>query len=926
MSFAIRRLAPIAILALACTAGADSIDVHNNHDFPVRMPYTLHDVKQTTFFLDLPAHAHQSVDTAAIPAGDAQVTIQPADNAASLSFKGQSLGQLSWSLVLHTVTPATTKNDALSAGRPADFKPQPLTLSFKQTATAPLFTTYSASTTSNGLQIQVDLDVYPTGFLDVRTKVTNQSAPKKDVYAAILTNWTQAGVSSRTCDYNSAVSDLKDSTPWRMPGGRHQFVARGLNWFTTTSPAGSVLWLNEFAPSFTIHHQAKGKTPAEWVGANSAQLDQEAYVDGDTLIHVTELAHGSVKSYRSRLDDYVLPDPSQPLTFTHRLVFADKPISNDDSTHTFIAYTTYNSQPNPTRLDLGVPYVTFGTAYFPYSTLGENFGPSKLPGMSQDGYWPLAADVVKNYKLFANDIRRDLRIAKSMGFQSIRMHHMEMLWTTDKDVVKVTPEERNAFLDFFFNELKDLKLTALVDVKITPDQITDLLQRHREQIDGVEIDNEILIFGIQDKDIQYWKDCYAAVKKIAPDMPVHWTAQTNTDAFIRLQREGVPFDQLGEHAYMDGLDAIPMSRDFALQVASYGSTVNKPPTLTEWNWRFLTRMTEEARAKVYAPIFESPFKARAVPLMYQFQFNDSLAMNPLALKGIRHYELLNLSRRPKEEASEFQRLVNTYSAPDSTTRTLKLERTVVDLPADAPSKNVTIPMTNQTDKTLHLTCTFEAADGMKPLATKASITLEPGQTGNITSAVSIPADAPPGFYHSFWRMEDEENHILRYAWIEARRPGQPTFDKSAHNGVTCSKDAFDLDLTKPTAIVYGDDCPIMELEASWVIYQTLESACGVPVKIFTARELPPSGVTNLIYIGTAKSLPASTNVPADKQGITRLPGSNTLVISGDNSQDAALAAMDYTLRYWKTAKDSACRRVPLVTREISKGPDAGQLP
>ena len=35
-------------------------------------------------------------------------------------------------------------------------------------------------------------------------------------------------------------------------------------------------WLNDFTPSFTYHRDATAKTPARWVGANTAQLAQEA--------------------------------------------------------------------------------------------------------------------------------------------------------------------------------------------------------------------------------------------------------------------------------------------------------------------------------------------------------------------------------------------------------------------------------------------------------------------------------------------------------------------------------------------------------------------------------------------------------------------------------------------------------------------------
>ena len=64
------------------------------------------------------------------------------------------------------------------------------------------------------------------------------------------------------------------------------------------------------------------------------------------------------------------------------------------------------------------------------------------------------------------------------------------------------------------------------------------MKRYRKLVDGVEYDNEILIFQIFDEDVPVWKDVYDAVKKVAPEMPFHLTAHTNTGAFDRLASAG----------------------------------------------------------------------------------------------------------------------------------------------------------------------------------------------------------------------------------------------------------------------------------------------------------------------------------------------------------------------------------------------------
>src|SRR5205809_617870 len=139
--------------------------------------------------------------------------------------------------------------------------------------------------------------------------------------------------------------------------------------------------------------------------------------------------------------------------------------------HRFVAYTGFNPQSkdgDKTTLAFGVPHVKFGTAYFPYSTLGENFEKWHMPGQEKTTYWTLSADTVTNYKLFTDDIKRDLRILKAIGFQSVRLHHLEMIDQLDR---KVTED----YLDFFFGELKHLGLTALLDVKLPPARVAELV-------------------------------------------------------------------------------------------------------------------------------------------------------------------------------------------------------------------------------------------------------------------------------------------------------------------------------------------------------------------------------------------------------------------------------------------------------------------
>src|SRR5205814_5688598 len=141
---------------------------------------------------------------------------------------------------------------------------------------------------------------------DVSTTVTNESAPQKNVYAAVIRRWEQpAGVTHTVC-YDNHTFDLSAgaTTPWRNlarfpnhaepPGDtRHLQVQRGLDWIATRfgESGPSVLWMNDFSPSFTVHHEATAKKPAQWVGANGAFLAEEAKLnENGALDCVTELA------------------------------------------------------------------------------------------------------------------------------------------------------------------------------------------------------------------------------------------------------------------------------------------------------------------------------------------------------------------------------------------------------------------------------------------------------------------------------------------------------------------------------------------------------------------------------------------------------------------------------------------------------------
>ena len=742
---------------IAASRPAFGIVLENNQPFPIHMPVRVRNLSpaeksritpltpsaqrlgdDAIFIADVPANARKTISLSGGTASEPSVSVRPASNGVDLVYAGVELGRLSWGMV---VNPVKDKEEATA---PPDFHAafEALPLSFQRTARGPVFDTWSAETISAGLKIKLELLAYADGFLDINASLTNESADAQTkVYAAVIARWDQPRVKARTLCYDDRISPLggRAFSPFRAGEGRHQFTQRGADWVRAVFPGITAAWLNDFAPSFTVLDNSSKNSfkQPRYEGANLPQLGQEVQTFGESFYSITEIARSNTKSYRDRLAENILPAQGDGVTFSSRLVLARAALSDKAVDDMFVGWTSYNEQrqtPEGIVLALGVPSVKFGTSYFPYSTLGENFDDLKLPGMDRDSFWPLAADTVTQWREFADQIRCDLRIAKFMGFQFIRLHHLELLAAIPKP-------QRQEYLDFIFGELRHLQLKVLVDIYASDAAIVELLQRYGDAIDGVEIENETLIWGIPLDRPKEWKQTYKAIKKVAPNVRVNFTGYNNTGMFNRLAALGVPFDRVGFHSYIDSLDAIPTARGYALTLGSFCSKIGKPPVVTEFNWRQLTRLTPEARAKIYPPIFENMLATRAIPEMYEFQFNETLAPNPRLGRGnvLRHYELINLSRRPKPEALELAKLITKYADPNDALQRLDMPYVTVNLDS-AGEARATVKIKNTSKKAERLVVTVEAPEGLNAsLVDDAKLEFEPGKP----SRSSLCSNRPP---------------------------------------------------------------------------------------------------------------------------------------------------------------------------------------
>ena len=109
------------------------------------------------------------------------------------------------------------------------------------------------------------------------------------------------------------------------------------------------------------------------------------------------------------------------------------------------------------------------------------------------------------------------------------------------------------------------------------------------------------------------------------------------------------------------------------------------------------------------------------------------------------------------------------------------------------------------------------------------------------------------------------------------------------------------------------------------------------MKWFSASDLPDElrKKGNLIVVGMPKTHELIQSVkddikPQGKSWVTRVQANDQhgdwLIVGGDDEASLNLSAIDLTLRYWTTAKDSGARRVPLTNKPIEKGPDPNALP
>jgi len=919
------RFAVCLILVAACAvpcAGAATVVIRNNYDFayagPVSFRANLPDgnyagkdasgsVRSGVARVVAKLAARSSVRLNRVqskPASAGALTLAPARGGAALCRQRKTVGELHLGLVVVPGRSGGT-DDAVSSFEPLDVRLTP-------TFDGALW----GKTRSGDYDVSITVRPYAGGWLDIDAEIVNTSADRGSAYIALVRRITTSGVADCRMRWNGRLVDGSDE-PSKYEGSYG--YTHCVDWFSWRSAGFSYLMVNGFTPGLTTE-----QSPGRWNNANHSYVWEHARKQGDALYFISEIAgpDPSQKPGYKGIKAYMTPLAGEPVKLHYRLALANSPEPTWQESQFAVTagYRGISTEGGAVTVDLGVRFVEFGTSYFPYSTFCENFDYYRTPSLDREGWWPFAPKMWENWRAFAPQMRTDLRIIRAMGFEWVRMHHLELVAGMDR-------ANAMSFIDFYMSECRKLGLKVMVDTSGTPQWFGMLAGRYKDVVKRIEIENEVLIPGIKPGDAERWTACYKAAKQAAPDTDVFLTGNCNVGMFDRLARLGVPFDRLGYHTYKHGPGGEETLSSLAVAVAGVAADRGKTPILSEFNWKMLTRLSPEARAKEFALIYSKILEPRAVPELLQFHWQETMSVNPrLTRQGIRHYETIYLDRRPKPEAIELMKLIRKYCRADAPVRELPVR--VSETVFHKGKARAQFTVTNATSKPLTVKLSAECfGDAQGRIASTRSISLKPGKSATGAVEIALKPGVEPGVYHFFVRADYSGK--ASYGWGYASNLGVTAF-----NAEPILPDLVDyptgthvldrIDWKRPVCVAFGSEASVVELEMAYMVFNTLQSATGRVLRLCSVEDMPADMAANgnLILVGTPQS---SKLLGLESPRLSAGKGSVQLVVhpaqdggkvtwvllTGESSQAVEAAAIDFVLRYWKNAKDSAIRATGL---------------
>jgi len=771
----------------------------------------------------------------------------------------------------------------------------------------------SGTSRRDGYTVSVVLSPYASGTLDVRARIYRSAGAAASArgYLALIRRVTTPGILTPRMRFNGReMSAAESPSTW----DRDFWYTRGVDWTSWRSGALSFLSVNGFSSVPTIMRDGA------WVDPSHFYVWERTRQAGDSFYLVSEIA-GPNPDQPQRgamgVTPYAPLRQGDTVSLRWRLAIASNPGPSweESQLRAFAGYRTTTATAHGQLLSIGVPYATFGTSYFPYSTFAENFDFYRTPGLSAEGFWPVSTRMWTGWRAYVPRMQTDFRIIKAMGFDMVRLHHLELLRGMKR-------EDALAFLDFYSNEARTLGLKMMVDSEGPEEWLSTLLTRYRDVVTRVELENEILIPGIKPGDAARWSGLYAAAKRAAPDAQVFLTSAGNNGMFTRLVQLGVPFDRVGLHAYKHGPQWKEAYSSHILGTAGFASDIGKPMTLGEFNWKDLTRMSPEQRRGEVAAVYETVLTPRAVPEFFEFQFHESITFNPaVAGTSSRHYEPLPLDRRPKPEAFELMTAIRKYGRPDRPVREMPVTVTEARFANGKAVASYTV--TNSTGKAQTVALRALAFDGVSPaLALPARLVIPAGASASGRISLALPAGSLPGTYHHF--LEVSYGGKRTFGWGVVSNAGSPAFSPAPILGdrVRYPQGAAvvnRIDWDRPLAVAFGETASVLELEDAYQLGNTLQSATGRRVRISSVADLPDSLVRagTVLLVGTpvtnrliAGVTPTASEKLSAGNGEIRLEENNGrqwLVLTGPDPKGVEAAVVEFELRYWPNARDASMR-------------------
>ncbi|MDI6827478.1 MAG: hypothetical protein QME62_03225 [Armatimonadota bacterium] len=909
-------LAKIILIALIAPVSSDlaapCILIRNKHDLPYFGPIVFRtNLPDGSFeakngiakvsdgmayaLVDMPGHSQLRL----IRKGDGHhgnnllfesiLSVKPMAGGIILACRGKEIGRVELGLVVMPGTEAGMTHAVTS------FKPLNLVFSGREVITG--------ECNSAGYDIKISIKPYAAGFIDIDATLTRVADGPERGYIALVRRVTMPGIERLRMRWCGKVIEGTEE-PIRYH--RNFTMTHGADWCSWKAAGLYIAAINGFAGGLT--HEEK---PCRWVAVNSYYIREAVKKDGDSVYLISQISGPSPEQDRSHSKSptsHIPPIKNEPVNLRSRLAIAEKPKVGWENSQLLVysGFQRVSEAKDSVIIDLGVPFVEFGTSYFPYSTMCENFDYYRVVGLDREGWWPFSPKLWEKWRELVPQMRTDLRIIRAMGFDWVRLHHLELLEKMDR-------KNALAFLDFYMGECRELGLKVLVDTAGSPEWMQTIARRYADIMRRFELENEILIPGIKPGDPERWTSQYHAIKQVSPNAQVFLTGNCNVGMFDRLLKLGVPFDRAGFHFYQHGSEWDIATSSIALGMAGYARTIGREPTLGEFNWKLLTRWTPE-----FAKIYSGMLKPRAIPEFMQFHWQETLSVNPrITRQGIRHYETIHLDRRPKPEAIELMGLIRRYARPDSPARMFSIRLGEVIFKDGKACADFIIE--NKTGRTFPLVLSAVAFGDVKSrLLADPKVTLKP--YGKVSGSIEISLEhaASVGTYHYFLKAEYPGGSA--YGWGIASNPGSPVFGDSLMPDMVEYPQGIDVverfNYMCPIAVAFGKDAPVHELEMAYQIFNTLQSATGRSLYLCAVEDLPKQRMenSNLILVGTPQTNmligKLSQSISSDK-GIIMLHyadnGRQWLVLTGTSKESVAAAATDFTLRYWMNAKDSVIR-------------------